>query len=345
MSDDNSNNKGKTRKFSLGVGLDVGTMNLVSARKYASGIETKRIRDAFLDLPPTSKKMLKLSGVSYVEREDELLILGDAALDTANIFGKEARRPLQDGLVSSNEVDSLEVLALLVKNVLGDPMDEDEVCYFSVPAAPIDQPNRDVIYHQGVFERIISECGFEPIASNEAMAVIFAETAKENFSGIGISFGSGMTNVALAVNSIEGLSFSVARGGDWIDKGASSSIGSTAARICSIKESGIDLSNPQNREEEAIAFYYRNLISYAIDNIAKQFNLIKNQFALPKPIPIVVSGGTSLAGGFMDLFEEVFNKKKKRFPIEITEVRHASDPFNAVAHGMLIQAVQEYDED
>ena len=89
-------------------------------------------------------------------------------------------------------------------------------------------PNRDVIYHQGVFERIISECGFEPIASNEAMAVIFAETAKENFSGIGISFGSGMTNVALAVNSIEGLSFSVARGGDWIDKGASSSIGSTA---------------------------------------------------------------------------------------------------------------------
>ena len=63
MSDDNSN-KDKKRKFSLGVGLDVGTMNLVSARKYASGIETKRIRDAFLDLPPTSKKMLKLSGVS-----------------------------------------------------------------------------------------------------------------------------------------------------------------------------------------------------------------------------------------------------------------------------------------
>ena len=237
------------------------------------------------------------------------------------------------------------MLALLIKNVVGDPMDEDEVCYFSVAAAPIDQPNRDIIYHQGGFERIIGECGFEPIASNEAMAVIFAETAKENFSGIGISFGSGMTNVALAVNSIEGLSFSVARGGDWIDKGAASSIGSTAARICSIKESGIDLSDPQNREEEAIAFYYRNLISYAIDNIAKQFNIIKNQFALPKPIPIVVSGGTSLAGGFMELFEEVFNKKKKRFPIEITEVRHASDPFNAVAHGMLIQAVQEYDED
>ena len=87
------------------------------------------------------------------------------------------------------------------------------------------------------------------------------------------------------------------------------------------------------------------LSPYAIDNIAKQFNLIKNQFALPKPIPIVVSGGTSLAGGFMGIFEEVFNKKKKRFPIEITEVRHASDPFNAVAHGMFIQAVQEYDED
>ena len=121
----------------LGVGLDVGTMNLVSARKTDKGIETRRMRDAFLDLPPESKKMLKLSGVSYVDRGDEILILGDAALDTANIFGREARRPLSGGLVSSTETDSLEVLGLLVRNVLGEPAEEGEHCYFSVPAAPI----------------------------------------------------------------------------------------------------------------------------------------------------------------------------------------------------------------
>ena len=199
----------------LGVGLDCGTMNLVSARKTDNGVNTRRIRDAFLDLPIDAKKMLRLTSVDYVERADDVLILGDAALDTANIFGKEARRPLVSGLISPDELDSLEVLGLLVRHVLGDPKDPGEYCYFSIPAAPVDRPDRDIVYHQGVFEKIVRECGYTPVAANEAMAIIYSEAAKEGFSGIGFSFGSGMTNIALAVNTIEGLSFSVARSGDW----------------------------------------------------------------------------------------------------------------------------------
>jgi hypothetical protein len=325
----------------VGVGLDVGTMNVVSARKTATGVETRRVRDAFLELPLDSKKMLKLSNVSFVERADELLILGDAALDTANIFGREARRPLSAGLVSSSDVDAMEILGLLIKNVLGEPKVPGEHCYFSVPAAPVDKPGQDVIYHRGVLEKIVRECGYTPTAGNEAMAIVYAETAKENFSGIGISFGSGMTNIALAVNTIEGLSFSVGRGGDWIDSGAAKSIGSTASRICAIKEKGVDLNAPQGREQEALTFYYKNLIEYAIDQIALQFMSIQGKFTLPKPVPIVVSGGTSKAGGFLDLFKSVFEKKRKRFPIEVSEVRGATDPLNAVANGLLIQAMQE----
>jgi len=336
----------KKASAELGVGLDIGTMNIVGARKGPKGIETRRIRDAFLDLPAESKKMLKLSGVSYVERGDELIIIGDPALETANIFGREARRPLSAGLISAGEMDALDVLGLLIKNVLGEPEVPGEACYFSVPAAPIDQPDKDIIYHQGVFERIVGECGFTPYASNEAMAIIYAECAKEGFSGISLSFGSGMTNIALAVNTIEGLSFSVARGGDWIDGGASRSVGSTQARICSIKEQGVDLNNPVGREQEAIAFYYKNLIEYALDQIAARFKQIEGQFSLPRAIPMVVSGGTSLAGGFMEFYEKVFEKKRKRFPIEVSEVRHAKEPLNAVSYGMLVQAMQEHsDED
>jgi hypothetical protein len=326
------------------VGLDIGTMNLVSARRTDKGVVTKRMRDVFLDLPASAKKRLRLTKTSFVEREDEVLVLGDAAMEIANIFGQEARRPLSAGLVSSSEMDSLDVLGLLVKEVLGEPADDNEVCYFSVPAPPLDQPDRDIIYHQGVFERIVTECGYEPFASNEAMAIIFSECAEDDFSGVALSFGSGMTNVALAINTIEGLSFSVARGGDWIDRGAANSVGSTQARICSIKERGIDLTAPADREQEAIAFYYKALIEYALDEIAKRFKAIQGQFSLPKPIPLVVSGGTSLAGGFMGLFEQVFTKKKRRFPIEVSAIRQAGEPLNAVAYGMLIQATQEYED-
>lgn len=331
----------KGQQETLGVGIDCGTMNIVSARKVGDKVETKRIRDAFLELPRDSKKMLKLSGVSYVERGEELLILGDPALDTANIFGREVRRPLSAGLVSSSDIDAMEVLGLLIKNVLGEPKSPKEVCYFSVPAAPVDRPGQDVIYHRGVLGKIIAECGYTPMAGNEAMAIIYAETAKEGFSGVGISFGSGMTNVAVSLNTIEAMSFSVARGGDWIDAGAAKSIGGTQSRLCAVKEKGMDLMSPQGRDQEALSFYYKSLIEYALDQMVLQFASVQGKFTFPKPVPIIVSGGTSKAGGFLDLFKQVFDKKRKKFPVEVSEVRPASDPLNAVANGLLIQALQE----
>jgi len=327
-----------------GIGLDIGTMNLVSARKAEkNNITLRQMRDLFIDLPTTAKKMLKLGSVSYIESGDHLLVLGDEAMEVANMFGREGRRPLKAGLISAEEVDSLTVLGHMIKDVLGEPTHEGEHCYFSIPAAPVDV-NMDVVYHKGVFTRIVQECGFTPHAANEAMAIIFAETAKEGFSGIGISFGSGMTNIALSISTIEGLSFSVARGGDWIDQGAAKSVGGTASKMCAIKEKGIDLNNPKSREEEAISFYYKALIEHALDNITQQFMMKGGHLVLNKPIPIVVGGGTSLAGGFMDFFKQVFESKRKRFPIQISEVRHAGDPFYAVSKGMLVLAQQEYDD-
>ena len=331
----------KAETPALGRGLDIGTMNLIAAQRVGKDIQHTRMRDAFLHLDPSAEKMLKLTGADFVKRDEELLILGDAALELANVFGNEARRPLDAGLISAGEIDALEVLGIMIKGILGDPTETNEVCCFSVPAPPRDAPDRDIIYHQGVFEQIVRECGYDPIASNEAMAIIYAECAKEQFSGLGFSFGSGMTNVALAVNTIEGMTFSVARGCDWIDGGAAKSLGTTRARMCSLKEKGLDLMNPQGREQKALALYYKSLITYAIEQVAKQFETVHGRFELPNPIPIVLSGGTSQAGGFLEFFTQVFERQRK-FPIEISEVRMASDPLNAVANGLLIQAMQEY---
>jgi len=333
------------QKQTLGVGLDMGTMNIVAARRTAEGVVTNRIRDAFLDLPEEHRKMLKLSGVNYVSTDDGLVIVGDAAYDMANMFSREVRRPLQSGLISAGEIDALEILGILVKHVLGEPKEPNEVCYFSVPAAPVDDPERDVVYHRGVLERIVHECGFKAFPSNEALAIIYSECAKDGFSGIAFSFGSGMTNVALAMGTIEGLSFSVARGGDWIDHGAAKSTGSTQARMCTLKEKGLNLLEPKSREEEALVVYYKTLIKYALDNVASEFNKIKGKFALPKPIPIVVSGGTSKAAGFLEFFKQVFDDKRKKFPIEVSEIRAAKEPLDAVARGLLVQSLQEYDDE
>lgn len=330
-------------KETPGVGLDLGTMNIVSARRTKDGVIANRIRDAFLVMPRENRNMLKLGGVNFMEKGDDLLIVGDAAYDFANMFGSEVRRPLQSGLVSAGEIDALEVLAVLVKHVLGDPKIDNEVCYFSVPASPVDDPNRDVVYHQGVLQRIVEECGYRAVPANEAQAIVYSECSKEGFSGLAMSFGSGMQNVALVLNTAVGLSFSTTKSGDWIDAGAAKSVGSTQARMCAIKEKGIDLLAPRTRDEEALTVYYKNAIEHGLEHVVREFDKIRNKFMLAKAIPLVVSGGTSKATNFLPFFQKVFEARKSRFPFEISEIRSAKDPLDAVARGLLIQAVQEHD--
>lgn len=331
----------KEIKYLPGVGTDLGTMNIVAARQCLDGkqIETKRIRDAFLDLDLSAKKTLRMTKVDYVEKEGSLIVLGDSALTLANLFKREVRRPLSRGVISAGELDAQQILSLLIGNVVGEPVVEKENCYYSVPAAPVDDSTQDITYHQEVFRKILTELGYTPFPMNEAMAIIYSQCSQDNFSGLAVSFGSGMGNVALAYQTVMGMDFSVARGGDWIDAHAAKAVGSTAARMCAIKEKGVDLAAPKNRDEEAIVLYIRALIKYVLENIAAQFKRVASNMDLPEPVPFVVSGGTSRATGFMHVFEEEFESVKKRgFPIQISEIRLAKDPMTAVAEGLLVLA-------
>lgn len=332
-----------------GVGLDIGTMNIVSARRRSSDgqAETRKIRDAFLDLDLDAKRSLKMSKVNYVERSGTLIVIGDSALTMANLFKREARRPLSKGVISAGELDAQEILSLLIHHVLNDPVERGEHCFFSVPSVPLDNPDQDILYHTEVFKKIVGEHGYNAHPANEAMAIIYSQCAKENFSGLAVSFGAGMCNVALAYQAAQGMEFSLARGGDWVDAQSARAVGRTAAQMCAIKEQGVNLINPKGREQEAIVLYVRALIDYCLQNVAAQFRRVQNDVGLPDPIPFVVSGGSSMADGFMDLFKQQFSaiKKKGGFPIEISEVRAASNPMTAVAEGLLVLAIEEHEEE
>ncbi len=331
----------------LGCGLDIGTMNIVSARETNGGVATHAIRDAFLDLEADAKRSLKMSRVDYFEKKDEgtIYVLGDGALTMANLFKREVRRPLSKGVISAGELDAQEILSRLIESVVGPTRIAGEHCFYSVPAEPIDVPGQDVVYHTEVFRKILKEQGYEGHPTNEAMAIVFSQCMAEKFSGLSVSYGSGMCNVALAYQASAGMVFSVARGGDWIDQHAAKAVGKTASQMCTVKERGVNLSNPEGRDQQAIALYIRNLIEYTLKAIAAEFKKVANDVNLPEPIPFIVSGGTTKAGGFMTLFEEEFDKLRKRFPIEISEVRQAKNPLTAVAEGLLILAQEEHESD
>ncbi len=337
-----------TEELESGVGLDIGTMNIVSARRTKKGtVVTHRIRDAFLDVDADAEKSLRISKASYGKLdEDTLVIIGDSALNMANLFKREARRPLSRGVISAGELDAQRILAMLIHQVMCEggeiPEGDGEHCYYSVPASPIDDLEQDVVYHTEIFRKILSELKYTPHPMNESMGIIYSQCESESFSGLAVSFGAGMCNIALAFQTVKGLDFSVARGGDWVDLHSAKATGKTASQMCAIKEKGVDLTKPEGREQEAIVLYIRALIRYCLENIAVQFKKVQNSVSLPEPIPFVVSGGTSLATGFLEVFKDEYAQiNRKGFPIEISDIRMAKNPMTAVAEGMLVLASEE----
>ncbi|MFO0275692.1 MAG: hypothetical protein ACK533_00290 [Planctomycetota bacterium] len=322
----------------LGKGLDVGTANLAAAVQNSEGGITVSVeRNAFLDIPSDvySKNMLTKLKVPYVVHNNKLVVIGEAAFELANVFGRETRRPMQDGLISPNEQDALPMMKMIIQKLLGEPRVQGENCYFCVPAPSLDVDN-NVVYHQGLFDSLIGKLGYKAHAINEAHAVIFAELAEQDFTGIGLSFGGGMANACIAYKSIPCLSFSVARGGDWIDKNVAHVLGCPRSKATHIKERGIDIRDPKTREEEAVSIYYRSLISYVLQNIKQRFESGQNMPSFNQPIDIACAGGTSLIGGFIEVFRDEFAKID--VPIPVGRIFRSEEALTAVAKGCLVAA-------
>jgi len=324
------------------IGLDVGTMNLVSARMIGDGVETSTLRNVFLEIPEEYAGQMDLEKVSYAKIEDKLYVLSEEAFTFANIFNQEAKRPMREGMISPEELDSADILAVMLRELIGKG-DGEKPCCYSIPADPIDSDVK-VVYHRDIFRRIITSLGYKAIPLNEGVAIVYSECAGEGFTGIGISFGGGMTNVGVSFKGVEVMSFSCARGGDWIDRNAASSLGQVPNRLTMIKErEDFDLNDfsqgkrKERRMKEALTYYYKDLIGYTVRHIVKGLDGIDTEF--PEDVPVIISGGTSKAKGFVELVGQAIEEHE--FPFDIKGVRHAENPLTATAEGCLINALKE----
>jgi len=326
----------------MGRGLDVGTANMVGAAMDADGsIKITPVRNAFLDVPedPFTRNMLVKQNIPFIKRENKLYVVGEKAFELANIFNREMRRPMKDGMISPADADAMPMEIEIVKQILGEPRGENELVYFSVPADPIDATT-NIVYHQNIFTGLLARLGYRGKPFNEGLAVVYSDLGDEDFTGIGISCGGGMVNVCVAFSGMAVVQFATTKGGDWIDRQASQVMGVAASRMTAVKERGIDISNPQTPEEEAICIYYRHLINYSLTKIVEKFSTLKDVPNFAKPVSIVISGGTSRVGGFVDVFKSEFSKVKN-FPIKIGSIRKAEDQMNSTAKGCLLAALAD----
>ncbi len=324
------------------IGLDIGTSKTVSAKKDSDdNNDYESQRNAFIrvDFSKFTRDILAQNKINHYKDGNDLIVYGDGAEIFANMLNTETRRPMRNGLLNANEPHAVPILKGIIDDLVPNNPPKDSPLCFSIPGAPADSET-DLIYHENILTRILEEKGYAARSINEGMAIVFSELEKENFSGIGVSAGGGMCNVCLSFLSVPHISFSIVKGGDYIDDAVSSVTREVNTRVRDVKENEFDLNRkPRNDIEEALQIYYDDLIKTLVAAIKKRIEQTSKIPKVQAPIPIVLSGGTAKPSGFRDRFESFLSKVK--FPLEISEVRMASDPLNATAKGALIAAMYE----
>lgn len=328
----------------MSKGLDVGTSYIVLSKELDNNIIYKDFRDAFYIIKPTTPvatKMIEkgLNGKVFIKDTDgSFILLGKDAIEKAIERNDNAKRPMSKGVVSAKEKDAKRVLAFILKEVAGQAEEENEKLVFCVPAQPVDQEDEDfdIGYHEDVVKSILAECGYDARAINEAEALCYAELGDDDYTGIGVSCGAGMTNVCVMLNGEPTVVFSTTKSGDWIDRMSAIATGEKDSVVQAEKENGeftIGV-HVENTILSAVSSYYERLIDYTTKQLS---SALKNHKLLPKfknPLLIVVAGGTSQAKGYIEIFSSKL--KENGFPLEIKEVKHAADPLHAVSKGCLI---------
>lgn len=333
----------------MSIGMDVGTFNLVCCKRNDKGdFIYKREVNAFLEMPLENDfmfNMMKQSGVPLIHREDANLayVLGEASVNMAYTMPQlELKRPMKDGCVNPKEADAFQILNIMIHSLLDEVSQDREVLCYSVPANAINEET-DADYHRKICEAIFrafrSENGHTVDARpiNEGMALVYAELKEKMFTGIGVSCGAGMVNVAFSMFGAPVFTFALVNSGDWIDRQSAKATGETIAFINKTKMK-IDLDKePTNLVERAIKTQYELMIEKTVTGIKQGLENHKDKNAkLEGAVDIIVAGGTSSPPGFDTLFEKLIREAK--LPIEVGRVIRPADPLYSVARGCLIAA-------
>lgn len=345
MSPGNMTVRKKSTKSSGGegqpIGLDIGTANIVVFTGGGPDSGTQMEANAFFPVPsmPNTRKILEDKAVRFFEKDDRLNILGNAAEEFSNILGGATRRPMENGLVNLREDDGIHVIQAILDPMLPEPAQKGHPLWFSVPGDPVDRQGA-VIFNESIFKTYLKSRGYVPRPINEAMAVVVAELTDQHATGIGISLGGGMCNICFSYLSIPAVTYSIQKGGDFIDQTVGRSVGESATKIKSIKEQELDLGvAPRNNIEHGLHAAYDDLFTTLADSLAQVLSGSDNVPRLKQAIPIVLSGGTVLPPGSRERFETILNEVD--LPIRIAKVAQACDPLVATAKGAYMMAAAD----
>ncbi|MBL8168736.1 MAG: hypothetical protein JNJ50_11310 [Acidobacteria bacterium] len=342
--EDNKTNTGATEvsvesSDNGALGLDIGTSRIVVAGG-SSGHKAVTQLNAFVAVPYSkmTEAILQQNKMVYHRNGKDLYVFGNDSERFASFFNAVPRRPMSRGVLNASEPMGQQIIQAIIEAIVPRARNKEMLC-FSVPGKG-DGADANLVYHEAVIKNFLQSMGYEAKGINEGLAVVFAELQNENFTGIGISMGGGMCNVCVAFLSVPMLTFSIPIAGDFIDSSVAAVVDEPITRVRLIKEESLDLSRqPKDKVTSALHIYYDEVINSLVSKLREEFENSKQLPKLDRAIPIVLSGGTARPRGVLQKFEAAL--KASGFPVQVSDVRLASDPLTATARGCYIAAMSE----
>ena len=327
------------QEYTQALGLDIGTSRIVVARNADKKCLYDSQLIAFITIPYSmlAESLLQRENVFHEVQGSDIVVAGNEAQRFAEIFHVETRRPMANGVLNPQEPHSLAVVRRIIGKLLGQATAEGQKVFFSVPA-PVGENDPAIAYHEASMKLILSDLGYAPTPIQEGLAVVFGELAGSNFTGIGVSCGSGLCNACLAVLSVPVLSFSVPKAGDYIDNQAAAVTGELATRLRVQKEHSFHLNGlTSDRTRNALTVYYQDVINNLATSLRSHISATQRLPKLDQAVPLVLSGGTVMPNGFLEQFSTAM--RAKEFPVRLSEIRQSADPLNSTARGALMAAL------
>ena len=261
------------------AGLDIGTSRIVAARQAEGGETFESQLNAFVSIPWTklTENSLKRESIPHAISDGQIVVYGNESARMADMLGREIRRPMTRGMLNAGEPEGLMQIKAIISSVLGTGLDKSARVCFSVPAPPLGGED-GLTYHEATIEQILKQLGFENVSSvNEGVAVIYSELEDSNYTGFGISCGGGLCNVALTYMSVPVLSFSLGKGGDFIDQSAATVTGELVNRVRLVKEDGFHFNGHfSDKVQQALTVYYDDMINSVVQGLKDAFASVRS---------------------------------------------------------------------
>jgi len=323
------------------LGLDIGTSRIVVANS-SNPNEARTELNAFVAVPSSemAETMLKQKRLVYERNCKNLYVYGNDSDFFASFLNTDARRPMRDGLLNPQEGQSQQIMQLIIQRLVPRAT-KGQSLFFSVPGKG-EGVGGKLVYHEAVLRSFLQSLGYNAKALNEGQAVVFSELQEENFTGIGISCGGGMCNVSVSFMAMPMITFSVPKGGDYIDRNVAEVLGEqNTTKVRLEKEEGLDLSKPPTNDlQRALHIYYEDVMQSVIERLRVEFASSSQLPKIDRPMPVVLAGGTARPAGFKQKFEQMLNAGGE-LPFPVADVRRAKDPLTATARGCYIAALSE----